>query len=58
MTRKALSEAMKFTVFTRSSRSTVNSKCFKNNDPLAPVVATVRFSGGGIYKKAPWGKSS
>src|SRR6266446_8883058 len=46
MTRRPLSEAMKFTVFTRGSRSTVSRKCFRNNDPLAPVVATVRFSGG------------
>src|SRR4029077_16826551 len=45
MTRSPLSEAMKFTVFTRGSRSTVSRKCFRNNDPLAPVVATVRFSG-------------
>src|ERR1017187_7452920 len=36
---------MKFTVFTRESRSTVSRKCFKNSDPLAPVAATVRFSG-------------
>src|ERR1700674_5928385 len=46
MTRRPLSEAMKFTVFTRGSRSTVSRKCFRNNDPLAPVVATVKFSGG------------
>src|SRR6266446_5253679 len=46
MTRRPLSEAMKFTVFTRGSRSTVSRKCFRNSDPLAPVVATVRFSGG------------
>src|SRR6202158_4028472 len=45
MTRRPLSEAMKFTVFTRASRSTVSRKCFRNIDPLAPVVATVRFFG-------------
>ncbi len=46
MTRKALSEAMKFTVRMRGSRSTAASRCLRNKDPLAPVVATVRFSGG------------
>src|SRR5579863_1746212 len=46
MTRKALSEAMKFTVRMRGSRSTVASRCLRNNDPLAPVVAIVRFCGG------------
>src|SRR5260370_40784415 len=45
MTRRPLSEAMKFTVFTRGSRSTGSKKCFRNSDPLAPVVATIRFSG-------------
>src|ERR1035438_593286 len=47
MTRSPLSEAMKFTVFTRESDSTVSRKCFRNIDPLAPVVAMVRFSGAG-----------
>src|SRR6202035_679556 len=31
-------------------RSTVTSSCLRNNDPLAPVVATVRFCGGGLGK--------
>ena len=43
VTRKALSEAMKLTVRTRRSRSTVSRKCFRNRAPLAPVAATVRF---------------
>src|SRR5450755_761230 len=47
ITRSPLSEAMKFTVFTRESDSRVSRKYFKNIDPLAPVVATVRFSGPG-----------
>src|SRR5271170_6096781 len=47
---------MKFTVFTRASRSTASRKCFRNTDPLAPVVATVRFSGTGMGKvSAPRG---
>src|SRR5258708_28945337 len=44
---------MKFTVLTRSSRSTVSRKYLRNMDPLAPVVDTVRFSGGGRYKNCP-----
>src|ERR1035438_6597982 len=51
-TRRPLSEAMKLTVFTRGSRSTVSRKRFRNKDPLAPVVATVRFSGGRTGKAA------
>jgi hypothetical protein len=43
---------MKFTVLIRSSRSTVSRKCLRKSDPLAPVVATVRFSGGWIGKAA------
>src|SRR5215831_16420989 len=45
MTRSALSEAMKFTLSIRGSQSTAYRKCFRNNEPLAPVVATVRFCG-------------
>src|SRR5277367_6262971 len=55
MTRKPLSDAMKFTVFTRESRSAASRKCFRNMDPLAPVVATVRFSGGKDTVGAPRG---
>jgi len=33
------SDAMKFTVRTPASRSTASSKCRRNTDPLAPVVA-------------------
>ena len=36
---------MKITVLTRESRSMARRKWFRNMDPLAPVVATVRFSG-------------
>src|ERR1700692_788289 len=35
---------MKFTVFTRESRSRVSRRDFRKTEPLAPVVATVRFS--------------
>jgi len=41
ITRSALSEAMKFTVSTRSSRSRDNSSARVNIAPLAPVAATV-----------------
>src|SRR5260370_27784275 len=52
-TRKALSEAIKFTVFTRSSRITARSRRLRKMDPLAPVVATVRFCGGELGQRAP-----
>src|SRR5579862_7149304 len=35
---------MKFTVFTLPSRSTASRNCLRKTEPLAPVVATVRFS--------------
>jgi hypothetical protein len=56
MTRRPLSEAMKFAVLIRRSRSTVSRKCLRNSDPLAPVVAMVRFSGGRIRGGAPSAK--
>jgi hypothetical protein len=49
---------MKFTVFTRGSRSMASRKCFRNIDPLAPVVATVRFSGAAGAKWALHKRSS
>src|SRR5882762_6862500 len=52
-TRRPLSEAMKFTVLMRASLSTASRKCFRNREPLAPVVATVRFWGAWLGKEAP-----
>src|SRR4030095_10487153 len=51
ITRRPLSEAMKFTVLTRLSRLMASRKCLRNKEPLAPVVATVRFSGADKGKK-------
>src|SRR5271157_4337809 len=53
ITRRALSEAMKLTVWTRRSRSTARRKCRRKMAPLAPVVATVRFCGGWLGKLSP-----
>src|SRR6266481_4731528 len=54
-TRSALSDAMKFTVFMRSSRSAACKKARVNSAPLAPVAATVSTwavgcNGFGIYR--------
>src|SRR5258708_24462777 len=57
-TRKALSEAIKFTVFTRSSRITARSRGLRKMDPLAPVVATVGFCGGGVGEAPPRGNAN
>src|SRR5579864_7999483 len=53
-TRRPLSEAMKFTLWMRSSRSTASRKCLRKIEPLAPVVATVRFWGGWFGNGTPW----
>src|ERR1035441_3382477 len=54
MTRRALSEAMKLTVSTRSSRSTARRRCRKKMAPLAPLAAMVKFCGGWLGTKVLW----
>src|SRR5580658_3036087 len=43
ITRKPLSETIRLMLPTRSSRSRVSSRCLGKMEPLAPVMATVRF---------------